>query len=62
MNIYNWRGSNVENILNFDKKYSAKKFDVTTVKLETNYRSTAEIIETSRGFIEYNNKRLSKKM
>jgi DNA helicase-2/ATP-dependent DNA helicase PcrA len=56
--IYQWRGSDVENILTFSKRYS----DVTQLRLEENFRSSQGIVETARGFIEQNSQRLPKKM
>jgi len=59
--IFNWRGSEVKNILEFKSKYS-KKYDVSTVPLEINYRSTEAIIHTARRFVEKNKLRTKKKM
>lgn len=56
--IYQWRGSDVENILTFDKRYP----DVSQIRLEDNFRSSEGIIETARQFIEQNGARLPKKM
>ena len=56
--IYQWRGSEVENILNFDNRYP----DVERVTLEKNFRSSIGIVETARQFIEKNDKRLPKNM
>jgi len=56
--IYQWRGSSVQGILTFDKRYPT----VTTVKLEENFRSSKGIVETARPFIEQNAERLQKKM
>src|ERR1700685_3777678 len=56
--IYQWRGSSVQGILTFGKRYPA----VTTVKLEENFRSSTGIVETARPFIEQNMERLQKKM
>ena len=56
--IYQWRGSSVQGILTFAKRYPA----VTTVKLEENFRSSTGIVETARPFIEQNTERLQKKM
>jgi DNA helicase-2/ATP-dependent DNA helicase PcrA len=55
--IYQWRGSSVQGILTFEKRYPA----VTTVKLEENFRSSDGIVETARPFIEQNAERLQKK-
>jgi ATP-dependent DNA helicase UvrD/PcrA len=56
--IYQWRGSSVQGILTFEKRYPA----VTTVKLEENFRSSSGIVETARPFIEQNAERSQKKM
>ena len=56
--IYQWRGSDVQNILTFDKRYP----DVKQRRLEDNFRSSEGIVETARPFIEQNNDRLPKKM
>jgi superfamily I DNA/RNA helicase len=56
--IYQWRGSSVQGILTFQKRYPA----VTTVKLEENFRSSTGIVETARPFIEQNAERLQKQM
>ena len=54
--IYQWRGSDVENILTFDKRYS----NVEQIPLEENFRSSDGIVETARRFIEQNAIRLKK--
>lgn len=56
--IYQWRGSDVENILTFDKRYP----DVEQIPLEENFRSSDGIVETARAFIEQNAVRLKKAM
>ena len=48
--IYQWRGSDVENILTFDKRYPS----VEQIPLEENFRSSEGIVETARAFIEQN--------
>jgi len=59
--IYQWRGSNVDNIVKFDEKYLSKKYKVTDVNLDTNFRSTEAIIHTAREFIKKNINRLKTK-
>lgn len=56
--IYQWRGSDVQNILTFQNRYP----EVTQLRLEENFRSSKGIIETARAFIEQNAERLPKKM
>ncbi|MFA5786964.1 MAG: ATP-dependent DNA helicase [Actinomycetota bacterium] len=56
--IYQWRGSDVENILTFDKRYP----DVEQIPLEKNFRSSDGVVETARAFIERNRARLAKEM
>jgi DNA helicase-2/ATP-dependent DNA helicase PcrA len=56
--IYQWRGSDVGNILTFDSRYT----DVEQVPLEENFRSSEGIVETARAFIEQNAARLKKAM
>jgi len=56
--IYQWRGSDVENILTFDQRYPA----VEQIPLEDNFRSSEGIVETARAFIEQNAARLKKAM
>ena len=56
--IYRFRGATVENILNFDKTYP----DATVVKLEENYRSTANILNAANAIIGNNEKRHSKRL
>ena len=56
--IYQWRGSDVENILTFAERYPS----VDKVPLEDNFRSSEGIVKTARPFIEKNEARLSKAM
>jgi len=56
--IYQWRGSDVQNILTFENRYP----NVTQIRLEENFRSSKGIVETARPFIEQNSERLPKKM
>jgi len=56
--IYSWRGAEVKNILEFEQKFSKTK----TVKLEQNYRSSKNIINTASSLIGHNNDRLGKKI
>ena len=54
--IYRFRGATVENILNFDKTYP----DAKVVKLERNYRSTANILDAANAVIKNNEERHAK--
>lgn len=56
--IYQWRGSTIENIITFEKRYK----NVFTYPLEVNYRSTDNIIYLSNNLIKTNRKRLPKLM
>jgi DNA helicase-2/ATP-dependent DNA helicase PcrA len=56
--IYGWRGANIHNILDFHKHFP----DAHIIKLETNYRSTAPILEAANHLIEHNTGRLGKKL
>ena len=55
--IYAFRGARIQNILNFKLDYP----DHRTFKLETNYRSTPEIVEAANRLIENNENRLPKR-
>jgi len=48
--IYSWRGADYHNFLAFPKRYP----DARTYKLETNYRSTPEILEVANACIKGN--------
>lgn len=56
--IYKFRGATIENILNFDKTYE----DATVVKLEQNYRSTANILAAANSVIRNNGDRHDKRL
>jgi DNA helicase-2/ATP-dependent DNA helicase PcrA len=57
--IYQWRGSNVANILTYADRYP----NVQTETIEENYRSSEGVVNGARGVIENNNPdRLSKVM
>lgn len=57
--IYEWRGTNVQNILTFQKRYS----DVKVVRLEENFRSSKGVVDAAARLIEQNDpNRLPKKM
>ena len=52
--IYQWRGSDVQNILNFSTRYPA----VQQVKLEENFRSSDGVVAVAREFIKQLPRRL----
>ncbi|MFD1819802.1 DNA helicase-2 / ATP-dependent DNA helicase PcrA [Pseudarcicella hirudinis] len=54
--IYAFRGADIQNILNFEKDYS----DLTTIKLEENYRSTNNIVQAANSIIARNKGQLKK--
>ncbi len=56
--IYGWRGSDIENILKFEKSFEGTE----RIFMEQNYRSTKNIIEASNCVIEKNEKRYPKKL
>jgi DNA helicase-2/ATP-dependent DNA helicase PcrA len=56
--IYNWRGADFRNILNFEKDYPQAK----VILLEENYRSTQNILEASHHLITKNIQRKEKNL
>lgn len=56
--IYQWRGADISNILNFEKDFA----DAKIIKLEQNYRSTSNILQAAHSVIENNRGRKSKKL
>lgn len=54
--IYSWRGAEIENILRFGKDFP----DAKTIRLERNYRSTANILAAASNLISHNRGRLGK--
>ena len=56
--IYGWRGARVENLLSFQKDFSA----AGVVRLEQNYRSSGTILEAANALIANNSGRLGKKL
>ena len=55
--IYSWRGVEIKIFLTFDKIYKNSKF-----KLEQNYRSTKNILNTASNLISNNSNRVGKKL
>ena len=56
--IYGWRGAKIENIQRFLNEFD----DTKTIRLEQNYRSTANILNAANKLIANNNNRLGKKL
>jgi DNA helicase-2/ATP-dependent DNA helicase PcrA len=56
--IYAWRGANFANILNFPKRYPGAK----VFKIETNYRSTPEILAVANAAIAANLNQFAKEL
>ena len=56
--IYGWRGAKIENIERFTREYD----DAQTIRLEQNYRSTANILNAANKLISNNNNRLGKEL
>jgi len=56
--IYQWRGSDVENILTFSRRYPG----VEKITIDENFRSSEGVVRTARAFIEQNTNRLPKAM
>ena len=56
--IYTWRGADVKFILEFDSRHENTK----TIYLNTNYRSTPQILKASNALIDKNRDRLKKKL
>lgn len=54
--IYQWRGANIENILNFEKDYP----EARVVLLEQNYRSTGNILRSASAVVSRNPDRKDK--
>ncbi len=56
--IYSWRGANFKNILEFPKRYEEAKI----YKIETNYRSTPEILSLANAAISANTRQYPKQL
>lgn len=54
--IYSWRGAEIENILRFQTDFE----DAKIIRLERNYRSTANILNAASSLIAHNKERLGK--
>ena len=56
--IYSWRGANFQNILEFPKRYAGAR----VYKIETNYRSTPEILDVANAAIATNTLQFTKEL
>lgn len=56
--IYLFRGADVSNILDFEKDYP----DARVIKLEQNYRSTANVLGAANSVISHNSRRKAKQL
>jgi DNA helicase-2/ATP-dependent DNA helicase PcrA len=56
--IYAWRGANYQNILKFPERYPEAKI----YKIETNYRSTPEILDVANSAIAANARQFAKQL
>jgi DNA helicase-2/ATP-dependent DNA helicase PcrA len=57
-NIYQWRGSDVQHIVEFKKRYHG----VAQVPLSVNFRSSSAVVDVARETVEVNTNRLPKAM
>ena len=55
--VYTWRYAQIENILEFTKRWGAHQ-----INLEQNFRSTQKILDKANMLIRYNHKRLGKQL
>lgn len=56
--IYSWRGAEIRNIIGFEKTFP----DAKLIRLETNYRSTENILNAANSLIRRNTGRLGKEL
>ncbi len=56
--IYQWRGTDIQNIIEFSNRYP----NVKPVPMEDNFRSSTGVVDCARTVVERNQNRLTKKM
>ncbi len=56
--IYSWRGADFQNIISFPQRFAGAQ----VYKVETNYRSTPEILEVANAAIKLNQRQYEKKL
>jgi DNA helicase II / ATP-dependent DNA helicase PcrA len=54
--IYGWRGADIQNVLDFERTFPGTKI----MRLQENYRSTANIIDAANSVIRKNTRRMEK--
>jgi DNA helicase II / ATP-dependent DNA helicase PcrA len=54
--IYSWRGADIRNILDFERDFP----DARVIRLEQNYRSTKNILESASALVAHNTERKGK--
>ncbi|KGM51296.1 DNA-dependent helicase II [Lysobacter concretionis Ko07 = DSM 16239] len=60
--IYGWRGAKVENMQKFLKDFGVGGEGAQTIRLEQNYRSSANILDAANAVIAHNPDRLGKQL
>ncbi len=60
--IYAFRGANVANMQHFEHDFATALAPVTLIKLERNYRSHGNILDTANALIKHNQTRLGKNL
>jgi DNA helicase-2/ATP-dependent DNA helicase PcrA len=56
--IYRWRGSDIRNILDFERDYQLAR----VITLDRNYRSTKRILQAATGLIKHNRQRIKREL
>src|SRR5450631_1508714 len=60
--IYAFRGANVANMQHFERDFARPDMPVRLIKLEQNYRSQGNILDTANALIKHNRGRLGKNL